>query len=92
MIQTSNNNEMAVAAYNGLFFVDLLLSNRQHDDIFSDCDLSVSKKEQYLRGEFVNKVLEYKTDLLVATIWDGAYFQLINRKKRQVVSSIAHPH
>lgn len=63
-MQTKRTNEIAVGAYNGLFFIRMDKTN------FDELSTFVLDDEKYLQGEFVNKVLEYSKDMLICTIWD----------------------
>ena len=73
---TSVENEIAIASYSGLWFLDIQ-------------SLKL-KKERYLDGNFVNKMIELTNKTMVVSVWDTNSFYLIDRQKRQMVT-IKHP-
>ena len=58
---------------------------------FDELSTFVLDDEKYLKGEFVNKVLEYSKDMLLCTVWDTKKYQIISRKDKQVIQTIKHP-
>ena len=64
---TSVANEIAIASYSGLWFLDFLTLKL--------------KKERYFDGNFVNKMIELPNKTLFVSVWDTNSFYLIDRQK-----------
>lgn len=75
-VQTSRPNEMALASYNGLYFVKFEEENNELQILVNE--------ERYFESIFVNKIVEYETDKILVSLWDSTEFKIINRNTKQI--------